>query len=49
MKIKWIKIGFFDKLMIGLGWIVLSPLILAEILVMGYEWLIEKIKRKRKK
>jgi hypothetical protein len=46
MKIKWIKIGFFDKLMIGLGWIVLSPFILAEILVMGYEWLIKKIKRK---
>ena len=46
MKIKWIKIGFFDKLMIGLGWIVLSPFVLAEFLVMGYEWLIKKIKRK---
>ena len=46
MKIKWVKVGFFDKLMIGLGWLVLSPFILAEVLVMGYKWLIKKIKRK---
>jgi len=46
MKVKWVKIGFFDKLMIGVGWLAVSPLILAEILVMGYEWLIKKTKRK---
>ena len=46
MKVKWVKIGFFDKLMIGLGWLVVAPFILGEILVMGYEWLIKKIKRK---
>ena len=46
MKVKWVKIGFFDKLMIVVGWLAVSPLILAEILVMGYEWLIKKIRRK---
>jgi len=47
MKIKWIKIGFFDKLIIGFGWLIISPFILSEILIMSYEWLIKKIKRKK--
>ena len=35
-----------ERFFVVVGWIAISPFILAEILVMGYEWLIKKIKRK---
>ena len=46
MKIKWVREGWFDKVAVGFGLLVLSPFILAEFVVMGFQWLIKKIKRK---
>jgi hypothetical protein len=46
MKVKWVKTGWFDKVAVGFGLLVLSPFILAELVIMGFQWLIEKIKRK---
>ena len=46
MKVKWVKEGWFDKVAVGFGLLVLSPFILAEFVVMGFQWLIKKIKRK---
>jgi len=46
MKVKWVKEGWFDKVVVGFGLIVLSPFILAELVIAGFEWLIKKIKRK---
>ena len=46
MKVKWEKEGWFDKIAVGFGLLVLSPFILAELVVMGFRWLIKKIKRK---
>jgi len=47
LRVKWIKIEWFDKILIGFGWLVLSPFILAELFVMGFQWLTKKIKRKK--
>ena len=46
MKVKWVKEGWFDKVAVGFGLLILSPLILAELVIMGFEWLIKKIRRK---
>ena len=45
--VKWVKEGWFDKVAVGFGLLVLFPFILAELVVMGFRWLIEKIKRKK--
>ena len=46
-RVKWIKVEWFDKVLIGFGWLVLSPFIIAELVVMGFQWLTGKIKRKK--
>jgi hypothetical protein len=46
MKVKWVKETWFDKVAVGFGLLILSPLILAELVIMGFEWLIKKIRRK---
>jgi hypothetical protein len=46
MKIRWKKETWFDKVAVGFGLLVLSPFILAELVIMGFQWLIKKIKRK---
>jgi hypothetical protein len=45
-RVRWVRMGLFDKIAIALGWIALSPFILSELLIMGFKWVIEKIKRK---
>jgi len=45
--VKWVKVGWFDKIAVGFGLLVLFPFILAELVVMGFRWLVEKIKRKK--
>tara|TARA_B100000809_G_scaffold112545_1_gene111088 strand:+ start:471 stop:626 length:156 start_codon:yes stop_codon:yes gene_type:complete len=46
IKVKWEKEGWFDKVAVGFGLLILSPFILAELVIMGFEWLIKKIRRK---
>ena len=46
LRVKWIKEGWLDKVAVGFGLLVLSPFILAELVIMGFQWLIKKIKRK---
>ncbi len=46
MKVKWEKETWFDKVAVGFGLLVLSPFILAELVIMGFQWLIKKIKKK---
>ena len=46
MKVKWVKEGWLDKVAVGFGLLVLSPFILAELIVIGFQWLIKKIKEK---
>jgi hypothetical protein len=47
LRVKWVKEGWFDKVAVGFGILVLSPFILAELVVMGFQWLIKKEKRKK--
>ena len=47
IKVKWVKETWFDKVAVGFGLLVLFPFILAELVIMGFQWLIEKIKRKK--
>ena len=46
LRVKWVKETWFDKVAVGFGLLVLSPFILAEFVVMGFQWLIKKIKKK---
>ena len=46
MKVKWEKEGWFDKVAMGFGLLVLSPFIIAKLVVIGFQWLIKKIKKK---
>jgi hypothetical protein len=47
LRVRWVKETWFDKVAVGFGLLVLSPFILAELVIMGFQWLIEKIKRKK--
>jgi len=35
-----------EKIFLTVGWIAVSPFVLAELIMRGFEWLIKKIKRK---
>ena len=35
-----------ERILVGIGWIALSPFILRDFLIFGFKWLIKKIKKK---
>ena len=35
-----------EKILLGLGWIALSPFIIKEYVILSFKWVVKKIKRK---
>ncbi len=50
IKVKWKKAweptSLIDKCAIGFGWLVISPFVLSEVIIQGFEWVVKKIKKR---
>jgi len=46
LKVKWVKAGIGDKVFMAIGWVVMTPFILQEIIIRGYQWAKRKVKGK---
>ena len=46
LKVKWVKAGIGDKVFMAIGWVVMTPFILQEIIIRGYQWVKRKVKGK---
>lgn len=46
LKVRWVKAGAGDKVFIAIGWVVMTPFILQEIIIRGYRWAKRKVKGK---
>jgi hypothetical protein len=45
-KVRWVKAGVGDKVFLAIGWVVMTPFILQEIIIRGYQWAKRKVKGK---
>ena len=43
---KKMKYSIGERILVGIGWIAISPFILRDFIVLGFKWLIKKIRKK---